>query len=105
MPITCGAANNLPERGRIGIFNRSYYEEVLVVRVHPEYLQAQKLPPALVGKDLWKVRYEDIRTSSATSPTTGLLSGRSSCTCRARNRSGAFSTASRTGEELEVRGR
>jgi PPK2 family polyphosphate:nucleotide phosphotransferase len=51
----------LPERGRIGIFNRSYYEEVLVVRVHPEFLAAQKLPEEVVGKDLWKGRYEDIR--------------------------------------------
>jgi len=50
----------LPERGRIGIFNRSYYEEVLVVRVHPEYLKKQKLPPGLVTKDIWKERYEDI---------------------------------------------
>jgi PPK2 family polyphosphate:nucleotide phosphotransferase len=51
----------LPERGRIGVFNRSYYEETLVVRVHPELLEAQKLPPALVGKDVWKERYQDIR--------------------------------------------
>jgi PPK2 family polyphosphate:nucleotide phosphotransferase len=51
----------LPERGRIGIFNRSYYEEVLVVRVHPEFLGAQKLPPKLVTKDIWKERYGDIR--------------------------------------------
>ena len=51
----------LPERGRIGIFNRSYYEEVLVVRVHPEYLKKQKLPPDLVTKDIWEERYEDIR--------------------------------------------
>jgi PPK2 family polyphosphate:nucleotide phosphotransferase len=51
----------LPERGRIGIFNRSYYEEVLVARVHPEILARQKLPPKLVGKDLWEERYEDIR--------------------------------------------
>jgi PPK2 family polyphosphate:nucleotide phosphotransferase len=51
----------LPERGRIGIFNRSYYEEVLVARVHPEILARQKLPPSLVGKDLWEDRYEDIR--------------------------------------------
>jgi PPK2 family polyphosphate:nucleotide phosphotransferase len=48
----------LPERGRIGIFNRSYYEEVLVVRVHPEFLQAQKLPA--VTADIWKERFEDI---------------------------------------------
>jgi PPK2 family polyphosphate:nucleotide phosphotransferase len=51
----------LPERGRIGIFNRSYYEEVLVVRVHQELLAGQKLPPRLVGKSIWKDRYEDIR--------------------------------------------
>ena len=50
----------LPERGRIGIFNRSYYEEVLVVRVHPELLEHQRLPPDLVGKDLWEKRYKDI---------------------------------------------
>jgi PPK2 family polyphosphate:nucleotide phosphotransferase len=53
-------ARELPERGRIGIFNRSHYEEVLVVRVHREILAAQKLPPALVGKDIWKARYESI---------------------------------------------
>jgi PPK2 family polyphosphate:nucleotide phosphotransferase len=51
---------HLPERGRIGIFNRSYYEEVLVVRVHPEILQRQKLPPRLVGKGLWDERLADI---------------------------------------------
>jgi PPK2 family polyphosphate:nucleotide phosphotransferase len=51
----------LPQRGRIGIFNRSYYEEVLVVRVHPEILARQRLPPALVTKKLWEERYEDIR--------------------------------------------
>jgi PPK2 family polyphosphate:nucleotide phosphotransferase len=51
----------LPERGRIGIFNRSYYEEVLVVRVHPEFLVGQKLPPRLVTADIWKERFEDIR--------------------------------------------
>jgi PPK2 family polyphosphate:nucleotide phosphotransferase len=50
----------LPERGRIGIFNRSYYEETLVVRVHPEILQGQKLPPSLVTKNIWKERFEDI---------------------------------------------
>jgi len=51
----------MPERGRIGIFNRSYYEEVLVVRVHKELLQAQRIPPALLSKDIWKERFEDIR--------------------------------------------
>jgi PPK2 family polyphosphate:nucleotide phosphotransferase len=52
---------HLPERGRIGIFNRSYYEEVLVVKVHPEFLGGQKLPPELIGKDIWEKRYKDIR--------------------------------------------
>jgi PPK2 family polyphosphate:nucleotide phosphotransferase len=52
---------DLPERGHIGIFNRSYYEEVLVVRVHPEVLKSQKTPPALVGKNVWDERFEDIR--------------------------------------------
>jgi PPK2 family polyphosphate:nucleotide phosphotransferase len=51
----------LPNRGHIGIFNRSYYEEVLVVRVHPEFLAKQKLPPELVGKNIWDDRFEDIR--------------------------------------------
>jgi len=50
----------LPERGRIGIFNRSYYEEVLAVRVHPEFLEKQRLPPRLVTNQIWKERFEDI---------------------------------------------
>jgi PPK2 family polyphosphate:nucleotide phosphotransferase len=52
---------HLPERGRIGIFNRSYYEEVLVVRVHEDLLRKQKLPPDLIAKDIWKDRLRDIR--------------------------------------------
>jgi PPK2 family polyphosphate:nucleotide phosphotransferase len=55
------AARLLPQRGRIGIFNRSYYEEVLVVRVHPELLEKQRLPEGLAGKDIWQQRFEDIR--------------------------------------------
>jgi len=51
----------LPERGRIGIFNRSYYEETLVVRVHREFLERQKLPPELVTKHIWDERFQDIR--------------------------------------------
>jgi len=51
----------LPERGHIGIFNRSYYEEVLVVRVHPELLENEKLPPPLVTKNIWEERFDDIR--------------------------------------------
>jgi PPK2 family polyphosphate:nucleotide phosphotransferase len=50
----------LPERGRIGIFNRSYYEETLIVRVHPEYLEAQHLPPPALTKKIWDERFEDI---------------------------------------------
>lgn len=55
------AAQQLPERGKIGIFNRSYYEEVLVVRVHQEFLKKQHLPPEVVTKKIWKERFEDIR--------------------------------------------
>ena len=53
---------HLPERGRIGIFNRSYYEETLVVRVHRNFLEKQKLPPELVTKDIWNERFQDIRS-------------------------------------------
>lgn len=50
----------LPERGRIGIFNRSHYEEVLVVRVHPEFLAKQQIPESRLGKGIWKQRFEEI---------------------------------------------
>ena len=53
-------AKKLPERGNIGIFNRSYYEEVLVVRVHPQILANQKLPPAAQGRGIWKRRFREI---------------------------------------------
>ena len=53
---------DLPERGHIGIFNRSYYEEVLVVRVHPKILAGEKLPTSLAGKKIWDERFEDIRS-------------------------------------------
>ena len=52
----------VPERGRIGIFNRSYYEEVLVVRVHPEYLLHEKLPDEMVTENIWEERFEDINS-------------------------------------------
>jgi len=55
------SAVRLPERGRIGIFNRSHYEEVLVVRVHPDLLERQKLPSSLMGKDIWEHRFKGIR--------------------------------------------
>jgi PPK2 family polyphosphate:nucleotide phosphotransferase len=54
------AAGHLPERGRIAIFNRSYYEEVLVVRVDPEFLDAQRLPPELSGPDIWETRFRQM---------------------------------------------
>jgi len=53
--------NKLPERGKLGIFNRSYYEEVLVVRVHSAILKSQRTPPVLVTKNIWEERFEDIR--------------------------------------------
>ena len=53
-------SKNMPERGRIGIFNRSYYEEVLAVRVHEAFLAKQKLPKSAVTKDIWENRFEDI---------------------------------------------
>ena len=55
------ATMHMPARGRIGVFNRSYYEEVLVLRVHPELLRNEKLPTSLVTKNSWKERYQDIR--------------------------------------------
>ncbi|MBZ5697757.1 MAG: polyphosphate kinase 2 family protein [Acidobacteriia bacterium] len=53
----------LPERGSIGIFNRSYYEEVLIVRVHPEILSREKMPPRLISGKIWQERFEDINAS------------------------------------------
>ncbi|MGA2032644.1 MAG: PPK2 family polyphosphate kinase, partial [Thermoguttaceae bacterium] len=53
-------SKQLPERGRIGIFNRSYYEEVLIVRVHPELLRAQRVPPAMQANHVWQRRFDDI---------------------------------------------
>jgi PPK2 family polyphosphate:nucleotide phosphotransferase len=67
------AGKRLPERGRIGIFNRSHYEEVLVVRVHPELLAKQKLPEQLAGKDIWQRRFEDIRSFERHLANSGML--------------------------------
>ena len=53
---------SLPKRGQIGIFNRSYYEETLAVRVHPEFLEKQRIPSALVTKRIWEERFQDIRS-------------------------------------------
>jgi len=85
----------LPERGRIGIFNRSYYEEVLIVRVHPEILRAQNLPRETVrGDDLWQQRYQSIAASSGTCTATAPGSSSSSSTCRRKSSASAFSSAS-----------
>jgi len=66
-------AVRLPERGRLGIFNRSYYEEVLIVRVHPEYLAAQRLPNALERERLWQERFASIRDHEAHLARNGML--------------------------------
>jgi PPK2 family polyphosphate:nucleotide phosphotransferase len=63
----------VPERGRIGIFNRSYYEEVLVVRVHSDLLKAQKIPSSLITKNIWKERFEDIRAFERYMTRNGIL--------------------------------
>jgi PPK2 family polyphosphate:nucleotide phosphotransferase len=67
------ATRSLPERGRIGIFNRSYYEEVLVVRVHKEVLAHEKLPSKLAGKNIWKHRFKDIRAYERCLARNGML--------------------------------
>src|SRR2546430_961692 len=76
----------LPNRGHIGIFNRSYYEEVLVVRVHPEFLAKQKLPPQLTGKRIWEERFEDIRNFEQYLARNGVIVRKFSSTFRRRNR-------------------
>jgi PPK2 family polyphosphate:nucleotide phosphotransferase len=63
----------LPNRGHIGIFNRSYYEESLVVRVHPAFLNKQKIPPPLIGKDVWDNRFRDIRAFERYLANNGIL--------------------------------
>ena len=84
----------LPERGGIGIFNRSYYEEVLVVRVHPELLDLQKLPPAAKGKGIWKHRFEEINQFEKYLVRNGIVVLNSSSTFRKKSRSDAYSRAS-----------
>jgi PPK2 family polyphosphate:nucleotide phosphotransferase len=63
----------LPPRGRIGIFNRSYYEETIVVRVHPELLQKQKLPKQLITDDIWDQRFDDINNFESYLAHNGIL--------------------------------
>lgn len=85
----------LPGRGRIGIFNRSHYEEVLVVRVHQDLLAAQRLPAATRG-DVWDRRYREINDWSATWSTTASMSSRSCSTCQRESRPSGSSSASTT---------
>ena len=91
----------LPERGRIGIFNRSYYEEVIVVRVHPEFLARQKVPAALLNdKNCGHTDSRTSATSSSISRATACSSGSSSCTSRKRNRKNGFSSGSKSPKRI-----
>lgn len=67
------ASKSLPQPGRIGIFNRSYYEEVLIVRVHSQVLQQERVPPSLVTKSIWKERFEDINAFERTLARNGVI--------------------------------
>ena len=91
----------LPERGAIGVFNRSHYEEVLVVRVHPELLDKERLPSDLVTGKVWEQRYEDINAFERHLARSGQSSGSSSCTSRRTNSAAvswsAWTTRPRTG--------
>ena len=96
-------ARRLPERGRIGIFNRSYYEEVLVVRVHPEFLAEQ----TTAGRrhsiiKLWQHRFDDIRNFERHLARKRHVRAQVLPQCLAESSASAFSTASTTGQELEV---
>jgi polyphosphate kinase 2 (PPK2 family) len=86
----------LPERGRIGLFNRSYYEEVLVVRVHPQILAGQRLPPKLVTKRIWEERLEDIAAFERYLTRQGFWCSSSFSTSRGRNSGADFYRASRS---------
>jgi hypothetical protein len=89
-------ACRLPERGRIGIFNRSYYEEVLVVKVHPEFLEPQRIPPRSSASACGTSATRTSARSSATSRVAAPWSSSSSCTSRARSSAAASSSASRS---------
>ena len=93
----------LPERGRIGIFNRSYYEETLVVRVHPEFLAGQKLPERCVTKRIWDERFQDIRAFERYLHRNGTIVLKFFLHVSKRRAEEALSRADRSaGEELEV---
>ncbi len=90
----CGVRSRcLPARGNIGIFNRSYYEEVLVVRVHPEFLEKQRLPEYVQDHLFWKGRYEDISSLEHYLTRNGIAICKFFCIFRKRSRSGGFWSA------------
>ena len=96
-------AKCLPERGRIGIFNRSYYEETLVVRVHPEILERQHLPPELVRRSIWKQRYHEIRNFEQYLTGNGIAIRKFFLhVSRGEQRKRFLAAHRRSGEELEV---
>ena len=87
---------SLPNRGHIGIFNRSYYEEVLVVRTHPELLHKQKLPPELITKNIWKDRFTDIVNFEQYIGRNGIIVRKSSSMSPGRSKNAASSNVSTT---------
>src|SRR5262249_50142611 len=89
-------ARVLPARGRIGIFNRSYYEEVLISRVHPDILAQQKLPKDVLTPSIWQQRFEAIRAFERTLAHNGTLVLKFSCTYPRRSNASASSPASRS---------
>jgi hypothetical protein len=95
-------SKSLPERGRIGIFNRSYYEETLVVRVHPEILAKQKMPTELVTKRIWDERFEDIRAFERYLARQGYVIVKFFLNVSRKEQKAASSSGSSGREELEV---
>ena len=94
---------HFPERGDIGIFNRSYYEEVLVVRVHPELLAKEKLPESLVTKHIWQERFEDINAMERYLTRNGIAILKVFSPCVEERTEAALSgAAGQAGKELEV---
>ena len=100
------SSKQLPERGRIGIFNRSYYEEVLLVRVHKHALEREKLPADLIDGDIWKRRFKDIRAHESIWVATERGLSNFISICPKQNKSGGCLNASthlpRTGSFLWV---
>jgi polyphosphate kinase 2 (PPK2 family) len=97
------ASQYLPERGRIGIFNRSHYEEVLIIRVHPEILYSQRLPDELLDENtIWKERYRPIVDLENHLHRNGTRIIKFSRICQRRSKASAFLTHKRSGEKLEI---